>query len=123
MMNSFSPFGSGIGFLGLAVHVLFCLVTIVGFFLLCVYAVRFLNRQQMKSLVTWLLALGILGALLTGPFSGMGGGWISAHMGNRFGGWQQQGCAMDEDAQKEMKQFFREMLRTPTPPSDDKPRT
>ncbi|MDD5623846.1 MAG: hypothetical protein PHI23_04010 [Candidatus Peribacteraceae bacterium] len=86
MMNAFSPLGTG-----LHVQALFGLATLVGFVLIIVWSARFASRDQLRSLISWLLAIGIIGSLLATPFMGGGFRWMMSRGGfESFGGCKKQ---------------------------------
>lgn len=111
MMNFFST-GIGFGFLGFHMHALFCLLVLIGIVLFVVWAARFLNRGQMKTLVIWLLTIGVIGMLLTTPFAGVG---FPGMMSRAGFGWQrnQDNKSWNDDDRQQLRQFIRGMMQPP----------
>lgn len=77
----YAHFGWGAGSLFGLFH-LFCLSFGLGLVLFVVWAVKALNKKELKKLVTWLLAVGLVGMILSGllvwkamPFYKDGKGW------------------------------------------------
>jgi hypothetical protein len=69
MMTRFPLIGPGMELVGFQLHGLFMLAALVGLIFLIIYAVKHLSRDHMKSLIIWLLAVGLVGALFTTPFA------------------------------------------------------
>jgi len=60
-------------------HVVFVATALVGGILFLVWAMR-LKQNDLKEVVKWVLAVGIIGAVLTGAFAMKGGmGWKMNH--------------------------------------------
>lgn len=49
---------------------IFALVLVTGFIFMIVWAVRFATKPQLKHVISWFLAIGIVGSLFAGAFSG-----------------------------------------------------
>ena len=70
----------------LPLHMVFMAMALVGGILFLIWAMR-LKQNDLKEVVKWVLALGIIGAVLTGAFAMKGGlGW-SMHRGYMNGGY------------------------------------
>lgn len=62
-------------------HMVFTATALVGGILFLVWAMR-LKQNDLKEVVKWVLAVGIIGAILTGAFAMKGGmGWKMKHGG------------------------------------------
>ena len=59
---------------GMQLHMIFGVMTLLGVVLFLIWAFRVLDKKKMFSWAVWLLALGILGALLTAEMGGAGFG-------------------------------------------------
>ncbi|MDP2642975.1 MAG: hypothetical protein Q8P62_03990 [Candidatus Peregrinibacteria bacterium] len=70
---------------GMQIHMLFAVITFLGVVLFLIWAFRVLDKKKMFSWAVWLLALGILGALLTAEMGGASFGKVGSVWGNRCG--------------------------------------
>lgn len=61
-------------------HGLFCLALFIGVILFVVWASKHLNKKGLKKLVIWLLAIGLVGLLITAPFA-------NRHFKDTMGKW------------------------------------
>ncbi|OIO55162.1 hypothetical protein AUJ46_01790 [Candidatus Peregrinibacteria bacterium CG1_02_54_53] len=80
---------------------IFALILLTGFVFMVIWAARFATKHQLKSAISWFLAIGIVGTLLAGTLSGFaqhrfsslrpGFDGSSLMMGGRYrgekGGW------------------------------------
>jgi hypothetical protein len=108
MMNMMSyGWSSGIGSLAfwLHIHWFFGLTFLGGGFLFLLWASRSLGKESLKSLSLWLLATGLVGALLTAPMGALG--W------QLFMGQWKGGPMMDRGAAREMMRWDRDLEVTP----------
>src|SRR5262249_5138994 len=69
------------------VHAVFAVIAVVGVILFLVWATK-LKPDQLKKWVIWLLALGLLGSLITSPYALWGSHMM---MGERDGGMEEHG--------------------------------
>jgi hypothetical protein len=84
MMSTTGLWGIGAGVFWLHLHWFFGAFAIVGYILLTVWALKNLTGEKLKSVTVWLLAIGIIGTLLTAPLAAGGFQWM---MGARHGGY------------------------------------
>lgn len=82
-MNTTGMAGIGSGLFWLHLHWIFVGFAIVGFVLLTVWALRTLKGNHLRSLMLWLLTVGIIGTLVTAPLAAGGFRWMA---GARHGG-------------------------------------
>lgn len=75
MMNTFTTAGMnglGTGAFWLHLHWFFIGLSVVGLILFSIWAVKNLRADKLKALSIWVLVAGIIGMLLTAPFSATG---------------------------------------------------
>lgn len=82
MMNSSAMYGGAFAW---NLHLVFGVVLFLAIVFLVVWAIRFMEKKELKDWVLWLSVIGILGVLLTagwgwrGMQSMMGGKWGSSY--------------------------------------------
>ncbi|MDD4286753.1 MAG: hypothetical protein PHO20_01295 [Candidatus Peribacteraceae bacterium] len=77
---------------------IFGLTLVTGFAFMVIWAVRFATKPQLKSAVSWFLAIGIVGTLLAGTLSGMA---VRRFSSLRPGYGMMGGAFRDADGQKD----------------------
>ena len=90
-MNTSTLYGSAFGW---NLHLVFGVVIFLAGVFLVVWAVRFMEKKELKDWVLWLSVIGILGVLLTA-----GWGWkgMQSMMGGKWGGSSYSWAAMMSD--------------------------
>ena len=76
MWNTIGMTGIGSGMFWLHLHWIFGGFAIVGFILLTVWALKNLTGDKLKTTTMWILAIGIIGTLITAPFAATGFQWM-----------------------------------------------
>ncbi len=103
MMSTTSMTGVGTGMFWLHLHWIFGGFAIVGFILLTVWAYKNLSGDKLKSATMWILAIGIIGTLVTAPFAASGFQWMmSTSRGGNGTGHMMDGSHMQQMMQMMM---------------------
>ena len=61
--------GAGFGIVWLHVHWLFAALAVAGLVLLIIWATKEFSKEKLRSLVIWMLSIGIIGTLITASAS------------------------------------------------------
>ncbi len=95
MMNTNSFYGLAFGW---NLHLVFGVVLFLAVVFLIVWAVKFMEKKELKDWTLWLAVIGILGVLLTA-----GWGWkgMQSMMGGKYGSkaynWETMMSDLDDD--------------------------
>ncbi|MBU2213027.1 hypothetical protein KJ996_00100 [Patescibacteria group bacterium] len=98
-MNTTGMTDTGFGVVWLHVHWLFAALAAAGLVLLVIWASKDLTKEKLKSLMIWLLTIGIIGTLLTASAS------IGLH---NMKGAQCDGSMMKEPMMERMMEMMME---------------
>ena len=88
----------------LHIHWFFGAFAIIGFILLTFWALRNLSKERLKTFAIWLLAIGIIGSLLTAPAAGLK--WKK--MAHKRSGAYQGNHMMKQEMMNKMMQHMEE---------------
>ena len=92
MFNMMNTIGFGT-LSGWVLHWAFGTLWIVGVILFLAWAIKYLSAEKLKSWSIWLFVIGLIGAILTAPFSLAGWQWFlgsTVRGGMMNGGFMQQ---------------------------------